>query len=126
MKIEIKIHRKIETNELLEDLTNVANKINKPPTIAEYNRNGKFESTAYIRRFGSWNNSLSILGMSLNNKQWSEEELLTNMENVWERLGKQPSRRDMDNKNISNIFSGAYVRFYKSWTKALKPICVVF
>jgi len=119
MKIEIKTHRKIDTNELLEDLKNVANKIDKPPTIAEYNENGKFESTVYIRRFGSWNNSLSKLGMSLNNKQWSEKELLTNMEDVWKCLGKQPSRRDMNNKNISKISSGAYTRFYKSWTAAL-------
>ena len=119
MKVEIITHRKIETNDLLEDLKNVANKLNKPPTIAEYNKNGKFESTAYVRRFGSWNNALSRLGMPLNNKQWSEEELLMNMEEAWKCLGKQPSRRDMNNKNVSKISSGAYTRFYKNWSTAL-------
>ena len=126
MEIQIKTHRKINTNELLEDLKNVANKIDKPPTIAEYNKNGKFESSVYIRRFGSWNNCLSKLGMSLNNKQWSEEELLTNMEKVWQSLGKQPSRRDMDNKSISKISSGAYTRFYKNWTSALNQYALYF
>lgn len=126
MKIEIKTYGKIDTNELLDDLKNVAKKLDKSPTIAEYNKNGKFESTVYIRRFGSWNNSLIRLGMSLNNKQWTEEELITSMEYVWECLGKQPSRRDMDNKNISKISSGAYIRFYKSWIEALLGYALYF
>lgn len=39
--------------------------------------------------------------------------------NVWEHLGKQPTRRDLDNK-ISEFSQSPYNRRFKSWTDALK------
>lgn len=39
---------------------------------------------------------------------------------VWVLKGKQPTRRDMDNKDISSISSGSYLRKYGKWTDALK------
>ena len=68
----------------------------------------------------SWNNALLLIGAKINNRQFSDEELLKNIERVWIQKGKQPSRRDMDNKSISLISSGAYLRRYGKWTTALK------
>ena len=116
-------NQKIETSDLKDDLLFVAKKLNKSPTIAEYNANGKYESTVYIKRFGSWNKALEILGLNVNNKAHTEEELLNNLLSVWIKLYKQPSRRDMDNKCISRISSGAYLRFYGTWLNALNA-CV--
>lgn len=116
-------NQKIETADLIDDLLLVAKKVNKTPTMAEYNSNGKYESSTYIRRFGSWNKTLETVGLKSNNKHYTEEELLNNLLSVWIKLYKQPSRRDMDNKSFSSISSGAYLRFYGTWFNALNA-CV--
>ena len=112
---------KIDDDELLNDMKAVIKENNNSSlTIAEYDEKGKFNSSTIIRRFGTWNQALSLLGAELNNRQFSEEELLSNIEKVWVHKGKQPSRRDMDNKCISSISSGAYLRKYGKWSTALK------
>jgi len=113
-------NQKIDSDELIKDLIAVSLKIGKAPTMSEYNANGRYENSVYIRRFGSWNKALQIAGLTINNRQYSELELLQNLQNVWIKLGKQPARRDMDNKLLSTISSGAYLRFYSTWSNALK------
>lgn len=112
-------NKKIETNELLKDLIAVAEQLGKTPTIAEYNASGKFEASVFCRRFGNWNSALSNANLQINNRVWSELELFSNIEKVWVRLGKQPTRRDMD-KEYSNISSGAYLRRFQTWSNALQ------
>ena len=113
-------NQKIDSDELIKDLISVSLKIDKAPTMSEYNANGSYENSVYIRRFGSWNKALQSAGLTINNRQYNELELLQNLQNVWIKLGKQPARRDMDNKLISTISSGAYLRFYSTWSNALK------
>ena len=113
-------NQKIETGALIEDLKIVSQKIKKTPTIDEYNNNGQYEASVYIRRFGSWNEALKIAGLPPNNQQWKESDLLENLISVWLHLGKQPTRRDMDNKQLSKISSGTYLRFYGTWINALE------
>lgn len=112
-------NKKINTQDLLDDLTLVSKKSSKSPTIEEYNANGKYESSVIIRRFGTWNNALHKVGLAINNRQWSEEELFNNLQEVWIKKGKQPARRDMDDKNFSKISSGAYLRHFNTWQDAL-------
>ena len=120
-KLELSIKNKsISDDDLLYDLKLVAKNLNKSPTINEYNCNGKYESTVYIRRFGSWNKALFKINLPANNTIWTEKDLIDNFNNVWVSLNRQPRRRDMDNKLLSRISSGAYCRFYHSWTGALK------
>lgn len=120
MKFKIhKINKKIEITDLVSDLIKVSELLGKAPTMAEYNSHGNFETSVFVRRFGSWNNALSRVGLNVNNRQWTEIELLENIKSVWEQLGKQPTRRDMDKKEISKISSGAYLRVYKTWLNAL-------
>lgn len=112
-------NKKIDTQDLLDDLALVSKKLSKSPTIEEYNTNGKYESSVIIRRFGTWNDALHKVGLTISNKQWSEEELFNNLQEVWIKKGKQPARRDMDDKNFSKISSGAYLRHFDTWQNAL-------
>ncbi|MDE6058835.1 MAG: hypothetical protein K2G44_02220 [Clostridia bacterium] len=112
-------NQKIETDELIKELVSVAEKLGKSPTMAEYNSMGKYEVSVFCRRFGSWNTALLKANLAVNNKEWKEIELYSNIENVWIYLGKQPTRRDMD-KEYSKISSGAYKRHFYTWTNALK------
>ncbi|MDE6676448.1 MAG: HNH endonuclease [Clostridia bacterium] len=112
-------NQKIEIDELIKELVSVAEKLGKSPTMAEYNSMGKYEVSVFCRRFGSWNTALLKANLAVNNKEWTEIELYSNIENVWIYLGKQPTRRDMD-KEYSKISSGAYKRHFYTWTNALK------
>lgn len=112
-------NQKIQSEDLIKDLVYVAQKLNKNPTISEYNQNGKYEASVYCRRFGSWNKALIYAGLTPNNKQYTDLELFKNIEQVFIAKGKQqPTRRDMDSE-ISLISSGAYLRRFGTWTNAL-------
>lgn len=111
-------NQKIQSEDLIKDLICVAQKLDKNPTISEYNQNGKYEASVFCRRFGSWNEALISAGLTPNNKQYNDLELFQNIGQVWEAKGKQPARRDMDSE-FSSVSSGAYLRRFGTWTNAL-------
>jgi len=122
MKFEfVEYHRRATDKELQEDLKRVATELNKKViTRKEYNEKGRFHCDTISDRFGTWNNALSLVGLQGGNCFFQEEDLYSNLENVWIRLGKQPVRRDMDNKAISCISSGTYLRHFQTWNNALR------
>lgn len=88
-------------------------------TIAEYDCYGKYNSSTVIRRFGTWNEGLSRACLVLSNRFYTDEELFENLSVVWSKLGKQPSRRDLD-KVSSTISYKAYERRFGKWSDAVK------
>ncbi len=88
--------------------------------MQEYDENGAYSSSAVSRRFGTWNRALGLAGLDYRNKTFSNEELFENLEKVWIKLGKQPTRRNMDDASLSEISSGAYLRRFQTWSNALK------
>ncbi len=107
--------------EIIEDLQRVVVDFSLSKlTMHEYDKHGRFNSSTVRKRFGSWNNALLKVGIKLAQQFWSEEQLFENIENAWIKKGTQPSRRDMDNKELSSISSGAYLRKFGQWSKALK------
>lgn len=122
MKFEYQeYNRRATDDELIEDLRNVAKEQNLSSlSMLEYNIYGSFDNSTIIRRFGTWNHALDLAGIGCRNRFHTELELFNNMERVWIAKGKQPVRRDMDNKLYSTISSGAYMRKYIKWSNALK------
>ena len=123
MKFEfVEYHKRATDNELIEDIKRVASHLQcEYLSQKAYNEHGTFSSDAVADRFGSWNNGLSKAGLSLSfNRQHTKEELFANLEKVWRTKGKQPVRKDMDNKSISTISSGSYRRHFRTWNNALR------
>lgn len=122
MKFEfIEYNKKATDEELLADLKRVAIELDKDCiTQSEYNEKGQFHCDTVSKRFGSWNEALSIIGLKSGNQFFDKEDLFINLEKVWVKLGRQPVRRDMNNKEISSISSGAYLRRFKTWNNALR------
>lgn len=89
-------------------------------TINDYSQYGKYDNSTIIRRFGSWNNALLKAEIPIKQHFWTEEELFENIECVWIKKGTQPRKRDMDDKTLSFISSGAYLRKFGKWSNALK------
>ena len=126
MKFEyIEYHKSVSDDELIADLKETAKRLElQSLSMREYDENGKFSSSAISRRFGTWNQALCLANLDYRNKTYSEDELFENIETVWIKLGRQPTRRDMNNTVISNISSGTYIGKFGQWSNALKAFIV--
>lgn len=115
-------HLGVTNEELLSDIIKVVRELKKNTlTMHDYDNNGgKYNSSTIIRHFGTWNNALEQANLPRNQTFWTKKELFINLENAWIKKGKQPSRRDMDNKMFSYISSGSYLRTFGKWSIALK------
>ena len=115
------LHKRVSDEELLNDLKNTALQLQTETlTINEYSEYGTYNPSTLIRRFGTWNKALSLVNISVRNRFYDDDEFIKNIEEVWVKIGKQPTRRDMDNKELSKISSNAYLRKYGNWSNALK------
>lgn len=121
MQIEyIEKNIKVCDDDIIADLMSVAKQINKSAlTISDYENHGKYNSTTVMRHFGTWNHALELAGLQISNKQYSLEELYDNLADIWMKLGKQPSKRDLQ-KIGSEISYKAYERKFGKWSTALK------
>lgn len=118
--------KKIITNDdLLQDLEATINRFGtKSLTMKEYDDKGIYNSSTVVRRFGSWNKALNLIDKPYNCIAHTIEEMMDNIRDAWLIKGEQPTRRDMDNKSLSKISSGSYVRKYGSWYNALDEFVV--
>ena len=123
MKFELeKHHRNIPDQELINDLKSVADFLNHSKvTLEEYNEYGKFHSTTFTRRFGSWFKCLKLAGLEETRSRLniSEEELFENLMEVWTKLERQPKYKDMY-KPLSKFSAGTYENRFGGWRKALE------
>ena len=111
---------KVTDDALLADLVEVHHSIGtRKITIELYERHGKYNSSTLMRHFGSWNKALERAGLQISNRQYTLQELYDNLAEIWLRLGRQPSRRDLLLAG-SQISYKAYERKFGKWSVALK------
>lgn len=117
---EMPSNRPVSTDDLINDLKRVASKISKNTvTQKEYRKIGKYDDTTISRRFGSWNNALKEVGLGLSNENnISDERLFENILKLWQYLGRQPRRKDLE-EQISEFSQSPYNRRFKNWTNAM-------
>lgn len=122
MKFELKeYHRNISKDDLIMDLQHVAKKLNKNTvTIDDYETYGRFHPTTLIRRLGSWFEILNIAGLepSRSSINISNEELFSNLQDLWIKLGRQPKYSEIK-KPFSKYSAGTYEKRFGSFRKAL-------
>jgi hypothetical protein len=106
---------------LLEDLRRVAAELGKRTlTKDDYNAKGRFCAATMQKRFGSWNSALEKSGLSVDHrKNIPEDQLLENIERIWERLGRQPMRKDFQ-PSQSQFSCETYQKRFGSLRKALE------
>ena len=123
MKFELdQYHRDITDTELLADLQRVASELNKTAiTRADNDECGKYGTTTYIRRFGSWFNALEKAGLEKTRTPMNlpEEELFQNLEEIWIKQGRQPRYAEVQ-KPLSKYHAGTYENRFGTWRKALE------
>lgn len=123
MKFELEeYHRGITDEELLTELKRVASELNKTAVSREENdERGKYGTTTYIRRFGSWFNALEKAGLEKTRTPMNlpEEDLFQNLEEIWIKLGRQPRYAEVQ-KPLSKYHAGTYENRFGTWRKALE------
>lgn len=114
-------YSKISRQDYLNDINAVAKNLNKNSLSAkEYDLNGKYSSRKIIRIFETWNNALKGANLFYKiSKNLTEEELFSNLLNVWQKLGRQPYYSDM-HQPLSICSAKPYVSKYGSWYAALE------
>lgn len=121
MKFNIVKKTPISDSDLLHDISRVMSQVgHNRLTLKKYDELGKYNSSTVVRRFGTWNLALSKAGGQGGNCFHANEDMMLNIKNVWLAKGNQPTRRDMDNKELSNISSNTYLRHYGTWYNALE------
>lgn len=119
----IEYHRNIPSDELIKDLQLASQKLNKKTiSVSQYQEYGKYDYRIFKRRFGSWKNALIEAGLELHdehNTKATDEELMKNLEEVWIKLGRQPSHSELT-KDISKFSIRPYLRRFKTWMNALR------
>ena len=123
MKFELDdYHRGVTDGVLIADLKRLALEINKKSVTRDvYDEKGKFNSTTYIRRFGSWYSALEKAGLEKTRTPMNlpEEELFKNLEEIWIKLGRQPRYSEIQ-KPFSKYHVGTYEHRFGGWRKALE------
>lgn len=123
MKFELEqYHRGVTDEELLTELQRVASERKKTAiSRADNDEHGKYGTTTYIRRFGSWFNALEKAGLEKTRTPMNlpEEELFQNLEEIWIKLGRQPRYAEVQ-KPISKYHVGTYENRFGTWRKALE------
>lgn len=123
MKFELEeYHRGIKDEELIADLKKIALELKKTAiSRADNDERGKYSTTTYIRRFGSWFNTLEKAGLEKTRTPMNlpEEELFKNLEEIWIKLGRQPRYAEVQ-KPLSKYHVGTYENRFGTWRKALE------
>lgn len=119
--LKVNYQQNITDDELLSDLKKIAQAFHSQKLTEDiYNEKGKFSAETMRKRFGSWNNALKEADLEISVQQnISDEELFSNLEEIWIRLGKQPGRRDMS-LPFSKYSERPYINKFGSWRKALE------
>jgi hypothetical protein len=123
MKFELEeYHRGIKDEELIADLKRIAFELKKTAiSRADNDERGKYGTTTYIRRFGSWFNALEKAGLEKTRTPMNlpEEELFKNLEEIWIKLGRQPRYAEVQ-KPLSKYHVGTYENRFGTWRRALE------
>jgi 5-methylcytosine-specific restriction endonuclease McrA len=124
MKFELeKFHRFVTDDELIHDLTAVEAKLKllkKNLTFRSYKELGKFSTSTFTERFGTWNEALKKAGFEpTQEKNISLQALFDNLKIVWISKGKQPVFRDM-NTPPSQYSASVYTDRLGGWRNALE------
>jgi hypothetical protein len=116
------LHRNTPDQDFLNDLKRVAEELcSNTVSMRQYDKCGRFAASSLRRRFGSWSDALKRAGLTteFRNVKYTDDQLYSNLIDVWSNLGRQPRHADLTSQ-ISRISVDSYKRRFGGWRKALQ------
>ncbi|MGD0999712.1 MAG: HNH endonuclease [Candidatus Brocadiia bacterium] len=121
--LQVGTWRNFTKRDLLEDLRRVSSKLQKGTvSFSDYRLHGKYSFSTVTRSFGSWKLALQSAGLPLSphyHERATDDQLLENIERIWERLGRQPRQKDFA-APLSSFCYTTYHQRFGSLRKALE------
>ena len=116
--IEINREVNISIDDVVQDIKNVSEKYcnGNSPTSVDMEKHGKYSEPIYLFNDVTWTRLLNRAGFE-SKYQVTEEQLITAMHDLSEKIGKTPSSRDM--KKEGKYTPSPYRRVFGTWKKAL-------
>lgn len=109
----------VDANQLLSDLQEVAEKLNRPPTRSEYVEHGEFSAEPFKRVFGGHNDALREAELSVPKRQGvPSEDLVKELVRVADQIGRSPTFSEME--EWSEFYPSIYPKRFGSWNGALE------
>lgn len=120
-KMKSSFAKQLSDDEVLQELQRVA--ASSPDGMVRYQTFASYSSIstkAVESRFGSWRRAVELAGLERPQYggRYSREDYFSNLAAVWERLGRRPLLREMD-EAPSTISSGGYEQRFKGWRRAV-------
>ena len=122
MKIKLKPRNYRTTlEEITTELRRVAKLLKTDTlTITQYQKHGRYGVEIMFRRFGGWINALKLAGLKTDyERNIPTQQLFDNLEEVWIKLGKQPTCDKM-RRPFSRYSQDTYISRFGTWRKALE------
>lgn len=116
------ISYRIKKEDLLEDLSRVANDLERAPRRREYVKKGNFAASTLTDRFGSWNDAITAIGEEPNPSQekLKIEHLLKDLAQVANKIDDSPTLQEYD--EYGKYSSSTILTRFDSWNDALLSI----
>lgn len=78
---------------------------------------GQYTIQTFYNHFGSWKNAKIAAGLKIARTAPEKDELLDELQKVWEQLGRQPLHNEI--KKYGKYSHKSYQHVFGSWTKAI-------
>src|SRR5215207_5095910 len=115
------IRKRYSDEQILAELTASAERLRRSPTMREFAADPEtsVHPQTVIEHFGSWNEAKRKAGL-VPRRFATREELLSQLRELGERLGRTPTARDLDEHRRSMPSKSLYWHTFGSLTKALR------
>jgi 5-methylcytosine-specific restriction endonuclease McrA len=91
----------ITDEEYLEELHRLKEELGRTPRVKDIKKHSRFSVQPYQSRWGSWNEAIESADMDVNHRTSgiSDDELLGELRQLQEKLGKTPTGREIDEQS---------------------------
>ncbi|WP_317176023.1 homing endonuclease associated repeat-containing protein [Halomontanus rarus] len=112
---------KIPKEDLIDELTRVAEKLGETPTREQMKRFSRFYPTIYSKRFESWNEAVQEAGLEpVIQLNIGYDELLKHLENLIDDLGHVPTKEELH--KYGDYSEQPYRSTFGSWNDAIREL----
>jgi len=115
------IRKRYSDEEIVEQLLDCARRLGRSPSMREFSADPEtsVHPQTVIEHFGSWNAAKRAAGL-VPRRFATREELLSQLRELGERLGRTPTARDLDDHRRSMPSKSLYWHTFGSLTTALR------
>ena len=115
------LRRRYTNEEILEELRQAAERLGRSPTMREFADDGeaRVHPQTVIEHFGTWNAAKRAAGL-FPRRFLTRDELLVQLRNLGEELGRTPTARDLAERGRSLPSASLYAHTFGSLADALR------